>query len=99
MANYLLTEQADEDLANVLRRGALDFGLQKAEEYYDGLVDRLNNISERPMMYQAVDEIKPGSRRSVYNVHSIYFQIRHTEVLIIRILGRQDPITAIKKVN
>lgn len=99
MANYLLTEQADEDLANILRRGVLDFGLQKVEEYYDGLIDSLNNISVRPLMYQAVDEIKPGFRRSVYNVHSIYFQIRHTEVLIIRTLGRQDPIVAIKKVN
>lgn len=99
MANYLLTEQADEDIANILRQGILDFGLQKAEKYYDGLVDRLNNIAERPLMYQAVDEIKPGYRRSVYNVHSIYFQIYQTEVLIIRILGRQDPIGAIKKVS
>lgn len=99
MANYLLTEQADEDIANILRQGVLDFELQKAEEYYDGLIDRLNNISERPLMYQAVDVIKPGYRRSVYNVHSIYFQIRQTEVLIIRVLGRQDPIGTIKKVN
>ena len=43
IANHLLTEQADEDIANILRQGALDFGLQKAEKYYDGLVDQLNN--------------------------------------------------------
>lgn len=41
-------------------------------------------------MYRAVDEIKPGYRRSVYNVHSIYFQIRSEAILIVRIFGRQD---------
>jgi toxin ParE1/3/4 len=90
MASYLLTEQADDDLAGILRQGVLDFGFQRAEEYYDGLVDRLVNISERPLMYRAVDEIKPGYRRSVYNVHSFYFRTLPNDILIIRILRRQD---------
>ena len=41
-------------------------------------------------MYQAVDDIREGYRRSVCGVDSIYFRIFDGTVEVMRILGQQD---------
>jgi len=42
-------------------------------------------------LYQAIDHIRQGYRHSVYQVHSIYYKIDRDFVLIVRILGRENP--------
>ena len=46
----------------------------------------------KPMYYGAVDNIKLGHRRCVFRAHSIHYKIEGKSVLIVRILGRQDPV-------
>jgi toxin ParE1/3/4 len=43
-----------------------------------------------PSLYQAVDDIRPGYRRSVCGVDSIYYRAVDDIVEIMRILGQQD---------
>ena len=67
------------------------FGSAQADRYFDGLFDRFDRLTENPLLYPAVDEIRAGYRRSVYGVHSIYYRVQDGDIEIMRVLGREDP--------
>ena len=91
MANYRLSDKADEDLSRLYEYGILHYGQERADRYYNGLIERCEELAENPRLWQAVDHIRPGYRRSVYGRHSIYYRIDPDAIVIMRILGRQDP--------
>jgi toxin ParE1/3/4 len=90
MATYRLSEQAREDLRRIYRRGLHEYGEAQADEYYNALFDRFEEIAEQPLLYPAVDDIREGHRRSVCGVDSIYYRIESGTVEIMAIIGRQD---------
>ena len=94
MAGYRLNERALADLDRLYEYGILTFGLRMADEYYDGLIKRMQEIADRPKLYPAVDHIREGYRRSVCGVHSIYYRIGVEGVEIVRVLGRENPARA-----
>lgn len=90
MANYKLTEYAKEDLRRIYRYGVINYGEKQAELYFDELVERFGQIAENPYMYQSVNYIREGYRRSVCGVENIFYRIVDGTVEIVSILGRQD---------
>ncbi len=95
MASYRLTDAALADLDRLYEYGILTFGLKQADEYYDGLVSHFQKIADNPLSHAAVDEIRAGYRRAPYYFNSVYYRIEGQGVEIVRILGRQDPATAL----
>lgn len=95
MANYRLSNSADEDFENIFIYGVRRFGLRQAEQYAEGLEARFEQIAELPSLYPAADHIKPGYRLSVYISHTIYYRADEHEVLIVRILRNQEPSIAL----
>ena len=93
MASYRLSQTADEDLDRLYEYGVLTFGLEQADRYYDGLIQRFQELVEAPRLWQAVDHICAGYRRSVYGSHSIYYRIDGDAIEIMRILGHEDTKT------
>lgn len=94
MASYRLTDQALADLDRLYEYGVVTFGLLRANEYYDGLIEHFQTLANLPLLYMAVDEIRTGYRRSVYRAHSVYYRIDDDGVEIVRVLGREDRDTA-----
>jgi len=90
MATYRLTENAKEDLRRIYRRGLREYGEAQADQYYNALFDRFEQIAEQPFLYPAVDDIREGYRRSVCGVDSVYYRIEGETVEIMAIIGRQD---------
>lgn len=90
MASYRISAAADDDLDRLYIHGALKFGLEHTERYAAGLIEHFGLVTAAPLLYQAVDHIRTGYRRSVYQAHAIYYQIDGDDVAIIRVLGRQD---------
>lgn len=90
MANYRISEDAKDDLKRIYKRGVHEFGEAQADRYYTALWDRFEQIAKHPYLYQAVDHIREGYRRSVCGVDSIYYRIENGTVEIMSILGRQD---------
>ena len=90
MASYRLNEDADADLDRLYEHGVLTFGLIQADHYYDGLIQRFHELVGTPRLWQAVDHIRAGYRRSVYGSHAIYYRIDGDNVEIMRILGHED---------
>lgn len=90
---YQLTQAAASDLQGIVEWGIDHFGIDRAEDYAEGLLAHMNIIGEHPMRFQSVDEIRSGYRRSVYQSHSVYYTQTDKLVLIVRILGRQSTST------
>ena len=90
MAIYRISEDAKADLRRIYRRGIREYGEALANQYYDAFFDRFEELAEQPYLYQAVDEIREGYRRSVCGVDSIYYPVEGDTVEIMTILGQQD---------
>jgi plasmid stabilization system protein ParE len=68
MATYRLTENAKEDLRRIYRRGLREYGQAQADQYYNALFDRFEQIAEQPFLYPAVDD-------SCAHFQILYFRI------------------------
>ena len=90
MGNYRLSENAKADLTRLYRRGLREYGEAQADKYYEAFFERFEQLSEQPLLYQAVDNIRPGYRRSVCGSDSIYYRIDGETVEIMAIIGQQD---------
>ncbi|WP_337188841.1 type II toxin-antitoxin system RelE/ParE family toxin [Phenylobacterium sp.] len=88
---YRLSRAADADLERLYEWGVDRYGMDAADQYYDGLTARLGQIADSPQVWQGVDHIRAGYRRSVYGAHSIYYCVEADGVLIARVLGRENP--------
>lgn len=93
MAVYDLSEEALRDLDRLYEYGVLTFGLQQADDYYDGLIQRFQKIATTPLLYPAVDHIRDGYRLAVFKAHSIYYRVTDRGVYIVRLLGQENTRT------
>ena len=57
--------------------------------------DRFEQLAKQPYLYQPVDYIRKGYRRSVCGVDSIYYRIEDNTVEIMNIVGNQDTSEAL----
>jgi len=62
----------------------------QSDRYRNQFTQRFSVLATQPQLYPAVDHIRPGYRRSVCGVLSIYYRIDGQNVEIMRVLGRQD---------
>ncbi|QBF32313.1 type II toxin-antitoxin system RelE/ParE family toxin [Thalassococcus sp. S3] len=85
-----LTTLADQDPDDLYAEGFTTWGAAQADRYYEGLLARFETICDEPRMYPAVDDIRDGYRRSVYEKHSIYYVIDGDTVEIRAIVKYQD---------
>jgi toxin ParE1/3/4 len=90
MSKYRLSNAAKEDLIRIHQYGVIKFGVVLADKYFESFFEYFDIIAERPESFEAVDFIKPGYRRCVCGVDSIYFKINEDIVEIMAIIGRQD---------
>ena len=90
MGSYKLSVDAQTDLIRIHQRGVHQYGEAQADKYYYDFIERFEQLAEQPYLYQAVDDIREGYRRSVCGVDSIYFRVDGDTVEIMSILGQQD---------
>ncbi len=90
MANYRVSKAAKSDLIRIHHYGVGKFGMAQADKYFETFFDYFDIIAQRPYSFEAVDYIKPGYRRCVCGVDSIYYRIVDETVEIMIIVGRQD---------
>ena len=99
MPEFRLTAAAEEDLIGIALYGDELFGEDQSTRYRDQLKRHFALLAQNPKLYPAVDHIRPGYRRSVCGAHAIYYRIRLKDVLIVRILGRQDVQSALPEAD
>ncbi len=94
MGRYRLTKAADGDFESIFDFGIDRFGMDRAQAYQRGMIEHFAQLAERPLLYPSVGHLRPGLHRSVYKSHSIYCRVDPGEIIIIRVLGRQDAYDA-----
>ena len=97
MAAYRLSTTAEDDLIRIYKYGLENFGEVRAEKYFNAFFNYFKAIADNPYAFEAVDHIKPGYRKCVCGVDSIYYRINSDVVEIMTIIGRQDLETWISK--
>lgn len=90
MGIYRLTQEAKADLKRIYMRGFIECGEAQADKYYNNFFEHFEQLAEQPLLYQAVDFIRPGYRRSVCGVDSVYYRVNGETVEIMSIIGHQD---------
>ncbi len=90
MANYKLSNVAKEDLIRIHQYGVQQFGVNQANKYFDAFFVHFDLIANNPLSFEAVDFIKPGYRRCICGVDSIFFKLNGDNVEIMTIIGRQE---------
>ena len=90
MGKYRLSNVAKEDLIRIHQYGVKQFGMKQADRYFDSFFEHFELIAKNPQSFESVDFIKPGYRRCVCGVDSIYYKITEDVVEIMTIVGRQD---------
>jgi len=90
MVSYKLTPDAEDDLYRIWLRGVHEYGEVRADKYYATLIERFEALAENPYLYQSVDNIRKGYRRSVCGVDNIYYRVSNDTVEIMSVLGQQD---------
>ena len=90
MPEYRLTQAAENDLIGIALYGDERFGEDQSNRYRDQLKQHFARLAQNPRLYPAVDHIRAGYRRSVCGAHAIYYRVQSRDVMIVRILGRQD---------
>lgn len=92
MIKYKLrvTKGAKQDLSDLYSEGFRAWGELQADRYYEGLLTRFDRMCENPMLDRAVDEIREGYRRNVYERHSIYFVIVEDFIEVRAVIKKQN---------
>lgn len=81
---------ADKELEEIYIDGFKRWGEEQADIYYDNLLTHFDLLCQNPYIFQAIDYIRPGYRRSVCGKHSIYYRIVKDNVEIMAILKHED---------
>lgn len=50
MAGCRLSEKADEDLSRLYEYGIIHHGRERADRYYNGLINRFEELAENPRL-------------------------------------------------
>lgn len=90
MANYYLSNAAKADLKRIYSYGYQAFGETQADTYFAAFFDTFERIAQAPLSFPSVNDIRPGYRRAVCGVDSIYFRQNGDMVEIMAILGGQQ---------
>ena len=92
MSNYKISKVAKEDLIRIHQYGTQQFGEAQADRYFNNFFEKFKLIEERPYAFESADFIKPGYRKCVCGVDTIFYRIENNRVEIMTIIGRQDRI-------
>jgi toxin ParE1/3/4 len=88
MAEYVLSEQAADDLTEIYLFSYQQFGESKADAYLLGLEERFELLAETPLIGRKIDHIRAGYLRYAHASHSIFYTSREEGILVIRVLHR-----------
>lgn len=94
MAEYRISQMADEHIAAIAEYTDETFGEKKTEAYLAGLKASFALIAQFPHMGIAAFEIKQGWRRHKYQRHHIFYSEQASHVLIEAVVHMAKSIRA-----
>jgi len=88
MAVYKLSGKASADVDDIYEYTIVNFGIEQARTYLNGLGDCLEALAENPLRGRAADELASELRRYEYQSHVVFFREMEQYTLIVRVLHK-----------
>ncbi|MFK5986776.1 MAG: type II toxin-antitoxin system RelE/ParE family toxin [Pseudomonadota bacterium] len=86
MSNYIFTEQAEADLANIVDYTLENWGTLKAHKYIDGLEELAQMLADNPDIGIKREKLFNGLLCFPYESHMLYYFKQANRVAVIRVL-------------
>lgn len=90
LKGYQLTPKATDDLEEVWRYGAENWGLEQADLYIDGLAHLFDVLVKNPVLARERAEFTPLVHIHTHQSHLVVYRVEDDHVLIVRILGGEQ---------
>ena len=88
MPKYLLTNAADEDLAELYSYSFIEFGERRGDAYFESLDDCLQLLAGNPQLGVSVTRLRRKYLRYVHERHTIYYKKSRREILLSKFLAQ-----------
>ena len=89
MADYELSQKADEDLTTIFLFSYERFGEARADAYLLALDESFAKLAEQPLLGRRIDHIRKGYLRYEHGSHSIFYKQRKGGIFIVRVLHQR----------
>lgn len=89
MADYTLSNQADQYLTEVYIFSYQKFSPAKADSYLLALEETFYSLAENPHLGKKVDSIRKGYFQYEHVSHSIFYKMKGKDILIVRVLHQK----------
>ena len=76
MPGYKLSQEADEDIQNILRYGIINFGVAQALKYHSELETRFELLAQFSRIGTPVYDLRPGLRSPPQGPHNFLYHRR-----------------------
>ena len=89
MADLRLTPAALRDLEGIWDYTVERWGTAQAVQYLDRLNEAFQQLAQAPDSGQRCDAIRPGYRRRWVEQHAVYYQLRGSTLVVVRVLHQR----------
>jgi len=86
MADYVLSNKADDDLTDIYLYSYRAFGEAKADAYFLSLRDCLQTLAENPRLGRPIDAIRPGLFCHRHARHIVFYAMEGAGIFVVRVL-------------
>lgn len=86
MADYVLSNKADEDLTDIYLYSHRTFGEARADAYFLSLRDCLQVLADRPDMGRPAAGLQPGLLWHQHVRHVVFYLKEPTGIFVVRVL-------------
>jgi toxin ParE1/3/4 len=91
MMHYVLSEEADADILQILTASIRQWGLARSETYILDLHVAFENLAAFPDIGREVGHLRAGYFRFPHERHNVFYQKTDYGILIIRVLHQKQP--------
>ena len=92
MADYALSNKADEDLTEIYSFSYHRFGEARADAYLIALEECFSLLAEQPLLGRSIELIRADYLRYEHASHTIFYKRTADGILVIRVLHQSmDP--------
>ena len=89
---YKLSQEADNDIADIFDYTEFEYGLQKAIEYTTQFSAVFIRLYQELELRRSRDEIRAGLRSLIQNKHVIFYRILNDHIRIVKVLDSRSDI-------
>lgn len=90
MNRFRISKSAQVDLIKIAQYGDENYGLERSNQYRDGLKNQFEVLSESPKLYRERWELSPPIRVCPYESHVIIYTIEQGQTVIVRVRHRRE---------